>query len=190
MPAHAHPLLFLGASIIQQWTTTGRPVWDRHFAPLGALNLGMAGETSGQLWWRLQNNFLRGLAPRVVVLQVGANDVTLTAQQVAQTLGDITGLLRGQLPHATLLLHGIFPTGPRDGTLRLKNTATNGQIQALSDGQRVQVLDCGALFVDGNGDIPAALMPDGLHLALEAYELWAGVLVPRVTQALAGSAPK
>jgi lysophospholipase L1-like esterase len=171
-------ILFLGASIMEGWRSVATALWKDVLEPAGALNLGIPGETSGQLLWRLQNNFLRGLAPHTVVFQVGANDRTVDAAGVAQNIADTVALIRTQLPHARVLVFGILPTDLADSATRRKNALTNQLLAPLVDGDRVQVLDVGDLFVDAAGGLRPDLLPDGLHPSARAYAQWAQRLFP------------
>jgi lysophospholipase L1-like esterase len=49
---------------------------------------------------------------------------------------------------------------------------TNEKIRQFADGRNTHYLDIGDFFLDPNGEIPADLMPDGLHLSLKGYEIW------------------
>ena len=52
-----------------------KDVWNRHFAPLNAINLGHNGYRTEQILWNLQNgelDFKR--APKVVMLLIGTNN--------------------------------------------------------------------------------------------------------------------
>ena len=170
-------LLFLGASIIEGFKSGAPALWPRLEAA-GALNLGIPGETSGQLLWRVNNGFLRGLTPDVVVLQVGANDRTLRAEDVAANIGDLVTAVTTQLPKARLILFTIFPTDKAASPLRQKNNATNALLLKLHAPPAVTVVECGHLFVDAAGETVPELLPDGLHLSPLAYARWAGVLFP------------
>jgi hypothetical protein len=44
-------VLFVGDSITQAWEGPGKPVWEKHIAPLGALNLGNSGDRTENVLW-------------------------------------------------------------------------------------------------------------------------------------------
>jgi len=170
-------LLFMGASIISGWKTTANALWTLLLEPRGALNIGIPGETSGQLLWRVQNGFLRGFSPDITVLQVGANDRELPAEHVAENIGDIVRTCLAQMPTTRMILFGIFPTDRAGSPLRRKNDATNALLRAL-DAPRVCVVECGGMFLDASLEVVPELLPDGLHLSALAYERWSTVLLP------------
>lgn len=172
-------LLFMGASIVEGWRSRAGVLWTEVLEPAAALNVGIPGETSGQLLWRVQQGgFLRGLTPAKVVLQVGANDVDLPAEAVAENIHDLVEAVRGQLPAAQILLFTIFPTGSVASAVRHKNTQTNALLMNMHSPPLLVVVECGHLFVDAHGEPDPALLPDGLHLSQEAYARWASVLFP------------
>ncbi|MCB5932884.1 hypothetical protein LJB63_26440, partial [[Eubacterium] rectale] len=45
------------------------------FSPLGCLNLGTRSETTGNLLWRLNDGLTSPLAPRIIVLYSGVNNL-------------------------------------------------------------------------------------------------------------------
>lgn len=64
-------VLFIGASIVQNWCTEGRHLWDEYYVPKGAVNYGIGGDTIQNVLWRVENREVDGLQPRVVVIQCG-----------------------------------------------------------------------------------------------------------------------
>ncbi len=71
--AHAKEIkvVFLGDSITEGWGGNGKSVWDKHYAPLGAYNYGIGGDTTQNVLWRIQNHELDGINPKVLVLKIG-----------------------------------------------------------------------------------------------------------------------
>ena len=74
---------------------------------------------------------------------------------------------------------GIFPRGegPFDPG-RLNNIAINQIIRRMDDGQRVRYLDMGHVFLEEDGTISKAIMPDFLHLSPQGYQRWAEAIEP------------
>ncbi len=48
-------LVFVGDSITDGWRGGGKAIWQKDFAPLKALNLGIGGDRTEHVLWRLQN---------------------------------------------------------------------------------------------------------------------------------------
>jgi hypothetical protein len=68
-------VIFLGDSITQGWGDTGKEVWEKNYAPLGAVNYGIGGDSTRQVLYRLQNGLVEGLTPKLVVLKIGTNNL-------------------------------------------------------------------------------------------------------------------
>lgn len=57
------------------WLKEGKHSWETWFSPLGCLNLGTRSETTGNLLWRLNDGLTSPLAPRIIVLYSGVNNL-------------------------------------------------------------------------------------------------------------------
>lgn len=68
-------------SITDWWAKQGLPVFNRYYADLGVANYGIAGDKTQQLVWRIQNDEVRGLIPRLVVLKIGTNNLGIIITQ-------------------------------------------------------------------------------------------------------------
>jgi lysophospholipase L1-like esterase len=195
-------VLFLGDSITDFWRATnprrgGRAVWDREFAPLPAANFGIAGDRTQNVLWRIQHGELDGLAPKVVVLMIGTNNIgfehdkkTLrnTPAEAAAGVTAVVRELRRRLPRTKILLLGVFPKGDKPGGAGRANVAAvNRLIAGLDDGRQVRFLDIGASFLAPDGTLSADIMADFGHPTLKGYELWAAAMKPLLRHLLDNS---
>ncbi|MFO0913144.1 MAG: sulfatase-like hydrolase/transferase [Pirellulales bacterium] len=176
-----HELVFIGDSITQGWEDAGAEIWRESFGER-ALNLGISGDRTEHVIWRLTHGNFAGQTPQKAVIMIGTNNTGHLRQdpsQVAAGVAKIVGLVRDQSPTTHVVLLGIFPrgTGPFD-PLRLNNTAINDRLRLLADGQHVEYHDLSQHFLAEDGTIPADVMPDGLHLSIEGYRRWAAALKP------------
>jgi lysophospholipase L1-like esterase len=116
-----HPkLIFLGDSITQNWERHGPPdwadyvpVWQRFYGDRDAVNLGFMGDTTASLIWRLRNGELDGIAPKVAVVLIGANNLGRVHWSAEDTLAGIDTIiaeLHRRLPHTKVLLLGVLPS--------------------------------------------------------------------------------
>jgi beta-glucosidase len=117
---HRPELLFIGDSITQGWGDVGREVWQRHYDKVHAVNLGIGGDRTENVLWRLQHGALDGQAPKVTVLMIGTNNTGQRAENPETTAAGVKRLLdeiRQRLPGTQVLLLAIFPRGEKPGDL-------------------------------------------------------------------------
>ena len=191
-------LIFLGDSITQGWEGGGKDVWARYYAPRGAVNLGISGDRTQHVLWRLENGNLDGFpkdpsaAPKLAVVMIGTNNSTgndHTADEIAQGIVAIVQTLHEKMPEAKVLLLAIFPRGEQPDPQREKIAEANRLAsQRLADDKQVTYLDIGGRFLAPDGALPREIMPDFLHLSPRGYEIWAEAIEAKV-QELLGERP-
>jgi len=180
-------VLFIGDSITQGWEGEGKEVWARYYAGRNAINLGIGGDRTQHVLWRLDNGNLNGVQPKAVVLMIGTNNSNgedNTPEQIAAGITAIVQKLREKLPATKILLLPIFPRGENPNPQRGKVLQVNQIVQKLADGNNVIWVDFGHQFVTATGLIPRELMPDFLHLSARAYALWAEAIEAPLAQAI------
>jgi beta-glucosidase len=182
--AKANPkaeVVFIGDSITHGWDDTGRSVWDREFAPMNALNLGVSGDRTEHVLWRLQQGAYDALRPRVIVMMIGTNNTGHRMdppQEIADGVGAILADLHERFPKAKLALLAIFPREEsRDDPMRTNNDAANALLMEMARERNIHWLDVSPAFCDADGTLSQELMPDLLHPNEQGYEAWAGALV-------------
>jgi lysophospholipase L1-like esterase len=179
-------VLFLGDSITESFATRGQAVWDRAIVPLGnVVDFGIGGDRTQFVLWRAQHGELAGSGARVVVLMVGTNNLaSATPENIARGVAAIVHTVRAALPRTTIVVNALLPRGGRDDPLRAELADVNARLAALADGKRVLWCDAGPGFVDADGALRPALMPDKLHPSAAGYEIWAAALRPVLVDAL------
>jgi beta-glucosidase len=169
-------LIFIGDSITQGWEGAGKEIWADRYAQHDAINLGIGGDRTQHVLYRLDNGNLEGLSPKAAVVMIGTNNSNgedNTAEQIAEGVRHIVQKLRSKLPSTKILLVPIFPRGENVNPQRGKINQANQIIQKLADGENVLWVDFGHKFIDEHGRIPRDIMPDYLHLSPKGYEIWA-----------------
>lgn len=168
-------LVFLGDSITDLWPRVGEWSWQK-LAPYKPANFGIEGDCTEHLLWRLDHGELDAISPKVVVLLIGSNNVFYFADETpkwtARGIEKIVTVIQERSPASKVLLLGIFPRDEKDSRVRRTITAVNREIQRLDDGAHVRFVDIGAQFLDGDGNIPADIMPDKVHLSAKGYAIW------------------
>ncbi len=176
-------LLFLGDSITQGWGKND--VWKRFYGPRHAANFGIGGDRTQHVLWRIEHGEIDGIHPRVAILMIGTNNVgSNSVDEIAAGVTAIVHELRKRLPETKVLLLGVFPRGERPDATRKKLEEVNKQICRLDDGTNVSYLDIGKAFLNQDGTISRAIMPDFLHLTGKGYRLWADAMEPTLWRLL------
>ncbi|MFM7052172.1 MAG: GDSL-type esterase/lipase family protein [Planctomycetota bacterium] len=189
-------VVFVGDSITQSWEGPGKAAWEKHIAPLGALNLGNSGDRTEHVLWRLSEAPLTRLAPKHVVLLIGTNNLghgTSNAEETLQGVQSVADMLAEQCPDATIHILEIFPRGERFNAMRgdicqinqaLRAFAARENAESAASGKpaRFSVHAIGDSFVMPDGAIAKETMPDFLHLSPAAYEAWAVAVAKAVKQ--------
>lgn len=175
-------LAFIGDSITQGWEGSGREVWQKYYGQRKAINLGIGGDRTEHVIWRLTHGNLSNIQPKVAVLMIGTNNTGHSDQaphQVAAGIQRILEILKTQTPDTKVLLLGIFPRGKSSfDPKRLNNLAINQIIRRYVDGKRVHYADISNVFMEEDGTLPESIMPDALHLSEEGYKRWAEAIEP------------
>lgn len=168
-------LLFIGDSITQGWEGSGAKVWKEFYDKRNAVNLGIGGDRTQHVLWRLDHGNIEGIKPKLAVLMIGTNNSgSNTSEQIAAGVTAIVEKLRTKLPETKVLVLGIFPRGENNEHKQRKvNAGANEIISKLADDKNVFYLDIGPKFTDASGNLSKEVMPDLLHLNEKSYQIWA-----------------
>ena len=168
-------LIFIGDSITQGWEGRGKGVWAKHYAKRNAVNLGIGGDRTQHVIWRLDNGNLYRIKPKAAVIMIGTNNSgSNTSQEIADGVQVIVNQLRKKLPETQVLLLGVFPRGTNNSDKRRQvNEGANAIFKKLADGNAVHYLDIGPKFLEKDGTLSREIMPDLLHLSEKGYTIWA-----------------
>jgi beta-glucosidase len=182
--------VLVGDSITDGWPKKGADSYAR-FAPWKPLDLGVSGETTEEVLWRLLNGELDNIHPKVIMIMIGTNNIGHYGDEkpewVAAGIKKIIETVRAKQPQAKILLLAIFPraASPND-SLRQKNDQVNAMLPALADSKNVFFMDIGPKFLDPQGNLSKEIMPDLLHPNDQGYRIWIEAVGPKL-QELIGS---
>ncbi|HJM38838.1 MAG TPA: GDSL-type esterase/lipase family protein [Planctomycetota bacterium] len=168
-------IVFIGDSITQGWEGDGKSVWNANYGSMRALNLGISGDRTQHVLWRIQQGILDNQTPNLVVLNIGTNNSgENTSGEIAEGVKAIVKELKHRLPFTNFLILGIFPRGeyPNDRNRQI-NIGANRLISRMAFDDRVHYLDIGDVFLEEGGRLDSSIMPDLLHLSPEGYRRWA-----------------
>jgi beta-glucosidase len=178
-------LILIGDSITQGWEGAGKEAWEKHYGKRNAVNLGIGGDRTQHVLWRLDHGNIDGISPKLAVLMIGtnnANNQDNTAQEIGAGIEAIVKKLREKLPRTKVLVLAIFPRDEKPSPRREKNTKASQIASKLADNQNVFYLDIGDKFLSPDGTLAKEIMPDYLHLSPKGYEIWAASIEPTVAQ--------
>jgi len=179
----------IGDSITARWGNG--ETWAKHWGAYRAVNMGIGGDTTQNVLWRLQNGQLDGYKARMYVLMIGTNnmwDKKADPAEVAEGVKAILDLIKAKQPDAKILLLGIFPTGEKPNPGREKRAAVNALISKFEGGS-VSYMDIGNKFLEPDGTITKAVMNDFLHLGSKGYDIWAEAISAKVKELLGETKP-
>ena len=170
--ATAPRLLMLGDSITQNFDKRGppawqdfAPVWQRFFAPRGAVNLGFKGDTTASLLWRIQQARFAATPPRAAVMLIGANNfgrVHWNAADTAIGVDACLDALRARVHGIRIVLVGVLPS-VRSAWVDAQTRAVNRLLAERHAGAPdLTWLDAGHLFLRADGSTDPAKFYDGL----------------------------
>jgi beta-glucosidase len=180
-----YDLIFLGDSITEGWGNN--EVWQKYYDHRRSANMGIGGDRTEHVLWRIQNGNIDGLAPKVAVLMIGTNNSNgseYTADQIGDGIIAIVHELRRRLPDTKILLVAIFPRGAEPNPQRDKNAQASAKAAKVADGEMVHFIDIGEKFLDATGHLAKDIMPDFLHLSPEGYAIWARSIEPKLAELL------
>lgn len=177
-------LIFIGDSITHSWERGGKNVWEKFYGKRNAVNLGIGGDRTQHVLWRLDNGNIDGISPKLAVIMIGTNNSgSNTPQEIAEGNAAIVAKLRKQLPEMKILMLAVFPRGPNSQDKRRQvNEGANAIFKKLADGKMVHYLDIGPNFLEKDGVLSRKIMPDLLHLTQEGYTIWAESIEPSVAK--------
>ncbi|MHC4673064.1 MAG: platelet-activating factor acetylhydrolase IB subunit [Planctomycetota bacterium] len=169
-------LVFIGNSITHSWENAGKEIWSKYYGHRRAMNLGISGDRTQHVLWRLDHGNIDGISPKVAVLMIGTNNSNGTdnmAEEIADGITAIVKRLTSKLPRTRVLILGIFPRGEKPDPQREKNTRASQMVMKLADDQTVYYIDIGEHFLQPDGTLTKEIMPDYLHLTSWGYQIWA-----------------
>lgn len=211
-----YDLVLIGDSITHTLQNFGgkydalNAVWNKHYAPRHAINLGHNGYRTEQILWNLQNGELDfKKSPKVFVILLGTNNSDRrnfprahTAWEILNGIRAIVELIRERHPSSKILVLRPFPKGldaqRGEATSPPVFSFSQSEVDALheagalmarlADGKNIFWLDVNHIFLRPDGRINTDLMWDLLHPNAAGAEAWAQAIEPTLAE-LMGDKP-
>ena len=181
-------VLLVGDSITMQWGGA----WQKHFGNHKTVNIGIGGDKTQNVLWRLDHGGVEGLEPKLVVLMIGNNNCFFTPETgiepAAKGIKACAENLREKFPKAPVVVVKVLPAHAPGNAfyedIKKINAALDGL--KLDADPMVRLLDLTTDFVNADGTLKKDLFsPDAIHLTQEGgYELYATKLKPLVEKLL------
>ncbi|TWT79624.1 GDSL-like Lipase/Acylhydrolase [Planctomycetes bacterium CA13] len=177
-------LLMIGDSITHGWERAGSEVWLKYYGHRNAVNLGIGGDRTQHVLWRLENGNIDNISPKLAVLMIGTNNCrSNTPEEIAEGVDVIVTKLRTELPQMKVLVLAIFPRGEDDTHPgRQVNMKANELIEKQADGEMVHFLNINSAFLTEDRILTREVMPDLLHPREKGYGIWAEAMEPTIVK--------
>ncbi|MGP1991294.1 GDSL-type esterase/lipase family protein [Zobellia laminariae] len=173
-------LILVGNSIFHTLEEEDRKeVWTKYLDRYRTVDMGISGDRTENVIWRIENGTLEGINPKVAVVLIGTNNTDgnhylniSTPEELADGIYKICSLLNQKLPNTEILLMGILPYGYKPNHRDNINKATNKLLSSFpKKNSKIHYIDISSEYVDGNGKVNKELMPDYLHPNAEGHLL-------------------
>jgi len=176
-------VLLVGDSITIQWGES----WKKHFPELKAVNIGIGGDKTQNVLWRLDHGGVEGLQPRAIVLMIGNNNMFFTPETgieaAARGIEMCVKNLREKFPNARLVVAKILPAHAPGNRFYEDIKKSNAALDALKleSDAKLRVLELTADFTNADGTLKKGLYTaDDIHLSPAGYAVYAEKLKPLV----------
>ncbi len=178
---------FVGDSITARWRDSEN--WKKHWGSYRAVNMGIGGDSTQHVLWRLQNGDLDGYKAKLFVVMIGTNNMWGKDPDPAHAAAGVKAvidMISSKQPQAKILLLSLLPTGEKPNPGREKRMAVNELISKFAGGQ-VEYMDISGKYLGADGTMSKEVMHDFLHLAPKGFDIWAEAINDKVKETVGGN---
>ncbi len=182
-------VLLVGDSITIQWGES----WKKHFPDRKAINIGIGGDKTQNVLWRLDHGGVDGLQPKLILLMIGNNNMFFTPETgiepAAKGIEMCVKNLRDKFPKTPIIVAKILPAHQPGNRFYEDIKKTNAALDPLKreSNPDMFVLDLWNDFTTEDGTIRKDLFTsDSIHLSLAGYAVYAERLKPFFDHFLGG----
>lgn len=190
---HQYDLLFVGNSITNNFEKAAyQPIWKKYYGSRNAVNLGFSGYRTENIIWNIENGQLENQSPKVIVLEIGTNNIDEknyptrhTAGQLAGGIEKIVSLFREKCPDSKIILLRSFPGcygSPNPTSHRRILERASDLVARLADNKQIFYCDVNHVFLNMDGSIKHEMMGDWLHPTPAGAEAWVQAMEPLLSE--------
>ena len=169
-------IVFLGDSI------THEGMWDEYFPNRLTVNRGVSGDRVQQVIARFDD--VARMQPDKLFLMIGVNDLNngASTDSIIRQYEVLFNLFEEYIPYTEIYIQSVLPTNEEWlFSINIKDIdILNAFLISTAKERGYRYIDVAALFADDSGYLDPAYSNDGIHLAGEAYKLWANLLRPYI----------
>jgi platelet-activating factor acetylhydrolase IB subunit beta/gamma len=166
-------VVFLGDSLVRRWEDN-IDLWNKYFTGYNAANFGVGSDCLEHIKWRILNGELEGIAPQVILVLAGTNNLDKdTDETIVSGIDEIAAIIHQKLKKTKIVILGLLPrNGNEAGPNYAQRIAEiNGRLGRRYVNSDILFRDIGADLVNKEGMVNEAIMPDGLHLNRAGYKI-------------------
>ena len=187
--SHAQVVL-IGDSITEGWEGA-REQLQSLVGLRSAANLGVGGDRTQHVLWRLEQAPLSAIKPKVVVVMIGTNNIyDDSADDIVAGIRAVAELIHQQCPYSEILVLDIPPRGEPTDSARAKIAQINTELAQGVWPEHARFVRVGDQFLRADATIDLENMPDLLHFSQKGYAMWATAIKPELDCSLAANHPQ
>lgn len=174
-------VILIGDSITYAFKEGAPEMWQEFFEPKQALNLGIPGDATQNVLWRLFNYPLNSLEPDVVIVLIGVNNLFVFRDSPKETAAGVIGIVKmiqNQLPRSEVLLVGLLPVGKESENVAAAVPEVNRLLESWANERGVAYIDLREELATAEGDIRPDLYEDSIHLSRDGMRAWVEAIKP------------
>lgn len=181
MPDSKNEIILLGDSL------TNCANWEEIFPGLNIKNRGISGDTTFGVLDRM--NEIVSSQPKKIFILIGINDISLgiTKEAILKNYFEIISKIQKDSPKTQIFVQSLLPTN--DAFTQFKNhqgkmdkiLEVNKELKLLAQRTNTIYVDLFPKFLDEQEKLNVKYTNDGLHLLGKGYQLWASIILAKIT---------
>jgi|SRR5690606_17760957 len=177
MPVTKKAIVFIGNSI----TEAGK--WNDLFPGYKILNRGISGDISYGVLARLPEILKQ--KPSKIFLMIGVNDLkrNIPSENIIANYRKMIEMIRKNSPRTKIYLQSVLPVNNElliESFKSVKNEDVdrlNTALKKFAENKNIFYINLHEVFADENGELKKEETPDGIHIKIQSYFLWAEYLI-------------